>query len=413
MVELNDFAVARTAPPRRGWGDSFVLRGILSRLVGMIEHGEIHIQTPSGEVIRGAGAHPGPVGRLTLHRARAVRRLLLDGDIGFGESYMAGDWSSPDLAALIEVVALNHDRMMPALSGSPLARLAHRLLHLGHANTKRGSAKNIPAHYDLGNDFYAAWLDPDMTYSSGLYEQAGWTLEQAQTAKQDAVIDGLRLAGGERVLEIGCGWGALARRLAREHGCHVTGLTLSSAQLDHARGCVGDGYGRGAVDLRLQDYRDVRGSFDRIVSIEMLEAVGKAFWPTYFSTLRDRLRPGGTAVLQVITMADAPFATYQHSVDFIQRHIFPGGMIPTDGLVRSHAQAHGLVLDGFRAFGAGYAQTLNHWRERFHRAWPKLRGAEFDDRFQRKWDFYLSYCEGGFRAGLLDVGLYQLRRAVA
>ncbi len=385
-------------------------RRFLVRLCRQVEYGEIAIEMPFGEIIHCVGTRPGPSARLTLVRWRAVRRLLLGGDIGFAEAYMDGDWTSPDLTALIALAALNHVTMMPSLDGSRVARFVNRLLHLRRTNTKRGSRRNIPAHYDLGNEFYAAWLDRGMSYSSGLYHDADTTLEAAQTAKQDRVIEALELSGRERVLEIGFGWGGLAQRLAREHGCAVTGLTLSPAQWDYARANAGRNCAPGSIDFRLQDYREADGIYDRIVSIEMLEAVGKEYWSTYFATLRDRLRPGGIAVLQVITMAQDRYAAYERGTDFIQRHIFPGGMLPSDSAMRAGIADADLVLDGVTTFGLSYARTLADWRARFDRAWPGLGGMYSDLKFKRKWDYYLSYCEAGFRAGALDVGLYRLHR---
>jgi cyclopropane-fatty-acyl-phospholipid synthase len=401
------------AAPRAGslsLGHRFLLR-----LAHQVEHGQLLFHLPSGDVLHCSGPHPGPNARLVLHRWRAVRRLLIGGDVGFAESYIDGDWSTPDLTSLIELAARNHKTMMASIDGSRFARLVNRLLHLRKANTQRGSRRNIPAHYDLGNAFYEAWLDAGMTYSSGLYEHAETTLEQAQLAKQDLAIDGLALCGGERVLEIGCGWGGLAARLAREHHCHVVGLTLSPAQLDHARTllppCDADQHAKvGTVELHRRDYRDDTGTYDRIVSIEMLEAVGKEYWPTYFAALHDRLRPGGVGVLQVITMAEERYADYEQSADFIQRYIFPGGMLPSDSAMRMQIARAGLMLDGVRTFGASYARTLADWQTRFQRAWPRLGSMGFDERFKRKWEYYLAYCEAGFRAGALDVGLYCLHR---
>ena len=345
------FTAATAARPPMGLS---LARRFIVRLARQIDRGQIVIQTPSGETIHCTGARPGPVARLTLYRWRAAWRLLMDGDIGFAEAYMDGDWSSPDLTALIELAAVNHAAMIPSMNGARLSRLIHRLSHLRRRNTKRGSQRNIPAHYDLGNDFYAAWLDPGMSYSSGFYAAADTTLEQAQTAKQDMAIAALNLSGGERVLEIGFGWGGLAARLAREHGCAVTGLTLSPAQLDLAGKTIAGACAPGSVELLLRDYRDTGGTFDRIVSIEMLEAVGKAWWPMYFGTLHDRLRPGGIAAVQAITMAEDRYAAYERGTDFIQRHIFPGGMLPTDGAIRAHAPAAGLAVDGVETFGLSY-----------------------------------------------------------
>jgi cyclopropane-fatty-acyl-phospholipid synthase len=407
MPAIVTFSEAQAGSPERGLGRRFMLH-----LARQVEHGQLQIQLPSGEVIQCAGPHPGPSGRLTLHRWRAVRRMVLGGDIGFAEAYMNGDLSSPDLTALIEMAARNHETIIASLDGSRLARLLNRMLQLWRANTKRGSRRNIPAHYDLGNEFYTAWLDPGMTYSSGLYEDSDTTLEQAQTAKQDMAIAALALSGGEDVLEIGCGWGGLASRMAHEHGCHVVGLTLSPAQLDHARDDVPSHRGTGHVELHRRDYRDETGTYDRVVSIEMMEAVGKDYWPAYFAAIHDRLRPGGIAVLQVITMAEDRYAAYERGTDFIQRHIFPGGMLPSDSVMRARIAAAGLCLDGVRTFGASYARTLGDWQTRFQRAWPRVRPMGFDERFKRKWEYYLSYCEAGFRAGALDVGLYRMHRPI-
>ncbi len=412
MSSTESLSIIDDGASSSGRANRSIGRRFLLHLARQVEQGQLLVYLPSGEAILCTGTRPGPSARLHIHRWRAVRRLLLGGDIGFAEAYMDGDWSSPDLTALIELAARNHATMMPSLDGSRLARLLNRLLHLRRGNTKRGSRRNIPAHYDLGNAFYAAWLDPGMTYSSGLYEDAEMTLEQAQIAKQNLVMDALALTGGERVLEIGCGWGGLAGRLASERNCHVVGLTLSPAQLDHAHTNLPGDCAIGTVELRRRDYRDETGTYDRVVSIEMLEAVGREYWPTYFATIRERLRPGGIAVLQVITMAADRYAAYERGADFIQRHIFPGGMLPSDPVMREQIATAGLHLDDVRTFGASYARTLADWQTRFQHAWPRLRPMGFDERFRRKWEYYLSYCEAGFRAGALDVGLYRLHRPI-
>jgi len=385
-------------------------RRFLQRLARQVTHGQLLIHTPGGEVIHRAGPNPGPSASLVLHRWRAVRRLLAAGDIGFAESYMAGDWSTLDLTALIELAACNHASMNASLNGSRVARFVNRLRHLSRRNSRAGSRRNIPAHYDLGNDFYAAWLDAGMSYSAALYTHPDQTLEMAQAAKQDLVLDTLSLRGGELVLEIGCGWGGLAERLAREHGCDVVGLTLSPAQLAHAQVRLADGCAPGSVEARLQDYRDTDRQYDRIVSIEMLEAVGREYWADYFATIHERLHPGGVAVLQVITMAEDRYAAYERGADFIQRHIFPGGMLPSYTALYAHIADAGLVLEDVRTFGDSYARTLAEWNRRFQRAWPRLRPLGFEDSFKRKWEYYLSYCEAGFRAGAIDVGVYRICR---
>ena len=280
-------------------------------------------------------------------------------------------------------------------------------------NSRRGSRRNIAAHYDLGNDFYEQWLDAGMTYSSGLFSSAGETLEEAQDAKLERVIDMLGLSGGETVLEIGCGWGGLAERLMDRRDCVVTGVTLSSEQLAFARRRLRNRAQSGRCDLRLQDYRDIHGEFDRIVSIEMLEAVGEAYWPTYFKKLRNSLRPGGSAVLQVITINDARFESYRRRPDFIQKYIFPGGMLPTTQIIEHEISKAGLQLVADEFFGESYARTLEEWRLRFQKAWPEIKALGFDDRFKRTWEYYLAYCKVGFETGALNVGLYKVTRATS
>jgi cyclopropane-fatty-acyl-phospholipid synthase len=380
-----------------GW----MLRRLLSNRLSV---GSLTVKTPAGVRIAHVGEEPGPDAELVLHRWRGLRRLLFNGDVGFADSYIDGDWSTPDLTALIELAARNTEQIEAHAEGTWLARRLRKLDHVLKANTKRGARRNIQAHYDLGNDFYAAWLDRGMTYSSALYRRPELSLEEAQTEKQNRIMALLDLKPGMSVLEIGCGWGALAERLSREAGALVTGITLSPSQLAAAQARL---TGTDA-DMRLQDYRDVRGRFDRIVSIEMLEAVGAAYWPAYFEKLRDCLKPGGIAVLQVISIAEDRYETYCRRPDFIQRHIFPGGMLPTVEIMHREIARVGLSVHSLERFGESYAITLNTWRERFQSAWNSLRNQEFDERFRRRWEYYLSYCEAGFRAGAIDVGLYKL-----
>jgi cyclopropane-fatty-acyl-phospholipid synthase len=381
---------------------------LLLMLLRRIVVGRLEFQTPAGEIVAHQAAVPGPDARLVLHNWRMPRRLLFGGDVGFAESFMDGDWSSPDLPAVIEFAALNQPAFGRAIEASLPARWLNRLLHLRRANTRSGSRRNIEAHYDLGNDFYAAWLDGGMSYSSALYTTPGQSLEDAQAAKLARVTDLLDLSGGERVLEIGCGWGGLAEHLIRAAGCRVSGITLSPAQRAFTQARLESAGLTMYADIRLEDYRDGVETFDRIVSIEMFEAVGMDYWHTYFTRLRERLAAGGAAVLQVISIADAKFESYRASPDFIQRHIFPGGMLPSPSALRRCIAAAGLALTHEETFGLSYAATLAEWRRRFHRAWPDLTRLGFDERFRRKWDYYLAYCEGGFRAGAIDVGLYKL-----
>ncbi len=382
----------------------------LGRLLDRLQFGSIAIETPGGHRIEHHASHPGPAGVLVLKRWRALRRMVMGGDLGFAEAYMDSDWTTPDLTALIELAARNGSAIDGSIVPSWPVRLLNMLVHRRRDNTKHGSRRNIMAHYDLGNAFYELWLDPGMTYSSALYTVAEQSLEDAQTAKQDRVLDLLDLRGGERVLEIGCGWGGLAQRLI-ERGSQVTGLTLSPAQLEFARERLAAVEGGERADLRLQDYRDTEGSFDRIVSIEMLEAVGQRFWPLYFAKLRERLAIGGVAVLQVITIEERRFEPYQRNVDFIQRYIFPGGMLPSQSVMRRHIAEAGLELQSAETFGESYARTLAAWNSRFQAAWPAIEQMGFPTTFKRMWEYYLCYCEAGFRTGTIDVGLYRLGHA--
>ena len=397
-------AVVSREVPARGIGP-FILKRLLSRL----SRGRLTVILPSGRRIESAMRAPGPEATLVLHNWRTFRRFAARGQVGFAEAYMAGEWTSPDPAALIELAAINIERLEAALSGFWPVRLARRLTHARRANTKKGSRKNISFHYDLGNDFYRLWLDPSMTYSSAIFEPPTLSLEEAQDAKLARIGSWLDIgAAGTRILEIGCGWGALASKLAHM-GAHVTGLTLSKEQLAFAQERIAREGMAERVDLRLQDYRDVEGQFDRIVSIEMLEAVGEQYWPVYFGAIKKHLVPGGVAVLQGITIDEPRYEGYRANPDFIQHYIFPGGMLPTKEIMAAQAKAAGLVLEKVESFGLSYAMTLAEWRRRFLAAWPAIEKMGFDITFKRLWEYDLAYCEGGFRAGVIDVSLYRLR----
>jgi cyclopropane-fatty-acyl-phospholipid synthase len=383
-----------------------ILRCILPRL----EYGRLVIEAPSGESLVIEGNHPGPHARMAIHDWRCLWRVITGGGIGFAESYIAGEWSSPTLDLLMNLALRNVHVMAPTWPVHTPG-LLRRLRHGLNRNTRRGSRRNIAAHYDLGNEFYVQWLDESMSYSSALFSSANQTLESAQNTKLERVFDLLELLGGEQVLEIGCGWGGLAERAIGRYRCHVTGLTLSMEQLEFASARLRDRNFEQYGDIRLQDYRDVRGSYDRIVSIEMLEAVGADYWSTYFETLRARLRPGGIAVLQVITMDEGRFENYRRRPDFIQKYIFPGGMLPTRKIIAQQIAATGLQLVASEFFGESYARTLAEWQRRFQQTWPVIERLGFDDRFKRMWEFYLTYCQAGFQAGTVDVGLYKIVRA--
>ncbi|MBU6449142.1 MAG: cyclopropane-fatty-acyl-phospholipid synthase family protein [Rhodospirillales bacterium] len=396
---------AAQAPSRLGSPlAAFVLRRLLSKL----RYGRLTCVLPDGSLLEGQGVLPGPDAVIELHNTRLLHAMLLNGEAGFYESYFTGAWSSPDLTALLTLAGLNEASAAPDGLFAIPALLLNRLRHAARANTRAGARRNITAHYDLGNDFYAAWLDASMLYSSGVYARADDTLEAAQAAKLALIADWLDTPRGGAVLEIGCGWGALARHLGAA-GARVTGLTISPAQLAYAQDVVAEAGMGEQVELVLRDYRDETGSYDRIVSVEMLEAVGEAYWPVYFRALRARLKPGGRAILQVITMDESHYAAYRRTPDFIQRHVFPGGMLPTKSAIAEQALAAGLVPGRLQNFGASYARTLADWRSRFLAAWPRIEAMGFDARFRRLWTYYLCYCEAGFASARVDVGLYELK----
>ncbi|MGQ0671726.1 MAG: class I SAM-dependent methyltransferase [Hyphomicrobium sp.] len=336
---------------------------------------------------------------------RSVRR----GGLGFAESFMRGEIETDDLGDLIRYFLDNYETLVSSGRGRFEVSGSDRSWHQERDNTREGSRRNIAAHYDLGNAFYERWLDPGMTYSSALRQQEGQTLESAQEAKYALTLDALELKPGQRLLEIGCGWGGMAERAARA-GSDVTAITVSNEQLAYTSQRLSAAGLGDAAEVRFQDYRDLAGTFDRLVSIEMIEAVGEAHWPTYFATIAERLKRGGTAVLQAITIREEDFALYRSRPDFIQRYIFPGGMLPTVTLMRQHAERVGLEFETVQRFGASYAWTLAEWRRRFRAAWPAIADLGFDERFRRMWEYYLIYCEVGFERGVCDVGTYRLHK---
>ena len=388
---------------------AWIIRRYLQRLLQPADRGRLVVTLPNGSRILHGGSKPGPEATLAINRWQVFARVLAGGSNGFAEAYMDGFWSSPDLPALLAWFDCNGSALETTTDGPLPMRLMDRLRHALRSNTRRNSRRNIAAHYDLGNAFYAAWLDAGMSYSSGIYAEAQTSLEAAQAAKVDRVCDLLELQSGQRVLEIGCGWGGVMEAVA-QRGAAITGLTLSHEQKAFAEARLAQCAPAEAWDVRLQDYRDLDGSYDRIVSIEMLEAVGEAYWPTYFAQVHDRLKPGGVAVIQVISIAEDRYAAYRRRPDFIQRYIFPGGMLPTPAIVAEQADIAGLVLSQRMDFGLSYAHTLRDWRMRFLAAWPRIAVLGFDAHFKRMWEYYLAYCEAGFHTGAIDVHLFQFRR---
>jgi cyclopropane-fatty-acyl-phospholipid synthase len=367
------------------------------------EYGRLTFLLPSGREVRVEGDKPGPDAWLIVNDFRFLSRVLSAGDIGFGEGFMAGEWDTPDLSALLEAFTVNLDRLKTLLEGSALYRAINVMVHALRRNSRAGSKRNILAHYDLGNAFYSRWLDPSMTYSSARFERPGQPLSEAQRNKYASLARQIELGPDNHVLEIGCGWGGFAEFAAGEIGAKVTGITISPAQYDFARKRLFEAGLNERAEVRLIDYRDVTGQFDRVASIEMFEAVGEEYWPTYFGKIHDVLAPGGRAGLQIITIRDELFAQYRKRADFIQKYVFPGGMLPSETRLKEEAARAGLEWRDIVRFGQNYADTLAEWARRFESAWDDIRGLGFDERFRRLWRFYLGYCEAGFRTERTNV----------
>ncbi|MEY2776484.1 MAG: Tuberculostearic acid methyltransferase UfaA1 [Pseudomonadota bacterium] len=388
--------------------------GLLSR----IDRGELKLRCPDGSQLR-FGRPDAALGQqeLCIRDWDVLRQAGTRGDIGFGEAYMRGDWSSPNLPGLLRLLVSNRAALQSAIAGNPLLLLMDRLGHLLRANSLRQARRNIEAHYDLGNDFYELWLDPSMTYSSALFDRLGaWgqpvDLLQGQERKMDRAIAALGPLGPQsRTLEIGCGWGGMAiRRLQQAPGQHL-GITLSQEQRSWAQQSLSRAGLSGRAEIALTDYREVEGQFDGILSIEMIEAVGETYWPVYFQTLKDRLKPGAKAVIQAITIHDSLFDDYRSGTDFIQKYIFPGGMLLSIPQIERHAGLQGLRVSECFSFGQDYGRTLREWLVRFDSQREQIRALRFEERFIAMWRFYLAYCEAGFYSGDLDVVQVTLEHA--
>lgn len=378
-----------------------IARGFL-RLMEKIRIGSAELITPGGESLHFLGEHHGPHAELKIHDWSACAAIVRSGDIGVAESYRDGKIETPDLLAVLLLALANLDTLEQTLHGSFLGTVLYRLRHLLNRNSRTGSKKNIHAHYDIGNDFYRLWLDASMTYSAAIFSDPAESLQHAQERKYDRLLDLLAIKAGDHILEIGCGWGAFAERAA-ERGCHVTGISLSQEQLNHARLRVQGKDAEARTHFSFMDYRDLHGQYDAIVSIEMLEAVGEAYWPVYFSKIRQCLKPGGRAALQTITMDDERFDDYRRGTDFIQQYIFPGGMLPSPIRLEEQISRAGLQMDVPFFFGPDYALTLRHWRLGFENQLEAIRSQGFDEAFIRLWRFYLCYCEAGFLTRRTDV----------
>ena len=385
----------------------------LFALLRRLHTGTLDVQLPDGGQLHFGNGAPGqPHAALRLHNWKMCAAVLRSGDIGFAETFIAGDWAASDLVSLLALLNANREAMAAVVYGTWWGNLLNRARHLFNRNSRTGSKRNIHAHYDLGNAFYRLWLDGSMTYSSAWFNgDLRQATASAQQAKMQRALAECQVQPGHKVLEIGCGWGSLAECAARDFGARVTGVTLSAEQLAFGQRRLAQAGLQHQATLRFQDYRDIDdGPYDAIVSIEMFEAVGREYWAGYFKTLHDQLKPGGRACVQSITIADGLFDRYVAGTDFIQQYIFPGGLLPCPAAFRAEAARAGLVVDKELAFGADYAETLRRWRQDFLHQDAQVRGLGFDTRFMRTWEFYLAYSEAAFATGSTDVMQFTLRR---
>ena len=379
------------------------LQSLLLKRLARFEQGALLVKFDDGGVYKLDGEISGPRAQIHIHRPFAMARaLLMGGDLGFAESYMRKDWSSEDLSGLLYFLSVNLDALNEVQQRSLPVRLLSRLRHVRNRNTREGSRRNIAAHYDLGNDFYQRWLDESMSYSSAVFDQS-FDLARAQERKYELMLAQIDPEPGQHILEIGCGWGGFAEYAAR-WGMKVTAVTLSQAQFDYAQQRILDAGLQDRVELKLADYRTLHGQYDHIVSIEMFEAVGREYWSDYYGVLNRCLKPGGRVALQIITIQAQLYDNYvRESGGFIQRYIFPGGMLPTENHLRDLAWDNDLEPLSIERYGEHYADTLADWRESFDSEADWMESHGYDERFRRMWRYYLSFCEAGFRDGRIDL----------
>ena len=379
-------------------------------LVGKLNSGRVDFILPDGRRFRAEGSKPGPVAEVIINNPDVFARLVREGDLGFCDAYLDGWWTTPDLQAFMDFIHADNDDMYDGFPGMALVRAWEKARFWFQSNTKRQALKNISYHYDLGNDFYSLWLDDTMTYSSALFKTSQESLEKAQIAKYASMVDQMGVKPGDHVLEIGCGWGGFAEYAAKERGLKVTGLTISKEQLEYAQKRIKSKGLSDKVNFKLQDYRDETGVYDGVASIEMFEAVGEKYWPVYFDKIKQCLKPGKQATLQIITIQDARWDVYRKSVDFIQKYIFPGGMLPSPSVLRQEIHRAGLSVQHSIEFGKSYSQTLRRWFEVFNNKWDDISAMGFDDRFRRMWNFYLTSCAATFESGNCDVTQITLQK---
>jgi cyclopropane-fatty-acyl-phospholipid synthase len=375
-----------------------------------MRNGILDFKMPDGRIFRAKAKGPGPVAQIDVHNPDVFARLIREGDLGFCDAYLDQWWSTPDLMAFMDLIHADNDELYDGFPGMAFVRAYEKMRFWLQRNTKKQAKKNISYHYDLGNDFYSEWLDDTMTYSSAKFETGQESLEKAQIAKYASMVDLMGVKPGDHVLEIGCGWGGFAEYAAKERGLRVTGLTISQEQLKYAQERMKRAGVEDMVELKLQDYRDETGHYDGIASIEMFEAVGEKYWPTYFDTVRERLKPGKQATLQIITIQDKRYEIYRKGVDFIQKYIFPGGMLPSPSVLRQEVRKAGLDVVDSIEFGESYSQTLRRWHDAFNDRWDRIIDMGFDDRFRRMWNFYLCSCAATFHSGNCDVTQITIQR---
>lgn len=383
---------------------------VLSLLQGL-EHGKLTIELPDKRVFKIEGKDSGPTANIKILNSDFFARLVREGENGFCESYLDGWWNTPDLIALLDVLLLNGDLFGSNLPGANVVRYYERLRHWLRSNSRAQARRNIAHHYDLGNDFYTKWLDETMTYSSALFETGKETLSEAQMNKYKLICDNLSLQPSDQVLEIGCGWGGFAEYAIKNYGVNVTGLTISKEQLEYSKKRSFEAGLGDRANFVMRDYRDERGIYDAIASIEMFEAVGEKYWPSYFNTVRDRLNPQGKAALQIITIGDDFFPHYRKNVDFIQKYIFPGGMLPSQIALKEQIEKAGLTSIKMDNFGQSYSQTLRIWHKQFNSVWTDIAPLGFDERFKRMWNFYFASCAAFFLSRTGDVAQLTLKKA--
>lgn len=372
--------------------------------------GRLDIRISDGRTFRSQGEELGPAVLLDVHNDDSFARLIREGDNGFADAYLEGWWSTDDLQSFMDLLLYKNEAVFDGFPGMGLVRFYERLRHMLRNNSRGQARKNISYHYDLGNDFYRKWLDDTMTYSSALFKSGQETTEKAQEQKYKSMVDQMGVKRGDHVLEIGCGWGGFAEYAAKERGLKVTGLTISEEQHDFAVERMARLGLQELVTIAMRDYRDERGTYDGIASIEMFEAVGEKYWPTYFNTVRERLKPGARATLQIITIQESRFEAYRKGVDFMQKYIFPGGMLPSHNALLKQIDYAGLVDETSIEFGKSYSQTLRRWHETFNDKWGEIAEIGFDDRFRRMWNYYLTSCAAAFEFGNCDVTQVTLRK---